>query len=105
VSQVEDEQWSYKGLFPYFKRSRKHFDPNGDPEHHGFDGPIHTASISASGRTFPLRDQTLSIWKQLGLKEVSNGNSGHPQGITELVENWRDGKRQIASAVYPLDGV
>lgn len=33
-------------------------------------------------------------------------NSGSPQGIAELIENRRDGGfRQIASNIYPLDGV
>ncbi|KAF2501931.1 putative glucose dehydrogenase [Lophium mytilinum] len=103
--QVNDPRWSYNGLLPYFKRSEHHFDPNADPSQHGFDGPIHTASITASGRKFPLRDTVLKLWSHLGLKHVPDANSGHPQGIAELVENWRDGKRQTASSVYPLDGV
>ncbi|KAF2008695.1 GMC oxidoreductase [Aaosphaeria arxii CBS 175.79] len=103
--EVGDDRWSYKGLLPYFKRSEKHFDPNADHEQHGFDGPIHTASVSASGRKFPLRDHVFKLWSHLGLKRIPDANNGHPQGITDLVENWRDGKRQIASAVYSLDGV
>ncbi|KAF2815343.1 putative glucose dehydrogenase [Mytilinidion resinicola] len=105
AKQVNDPRWSYNGLLPYFKRSEHHFDPNADPAQHGFDGPMHTASISSSGRKFPLRDTILKLWSHLGLKYVLDANNGHPQGIAELVENWRDGKRQIASSVYPLDGV
>ncbi|OCK73559.1 GMC oxidoreductase [Lepidopterella palustris CBS 459.81] len=103
--QVKDERWSYSGLLPYFKRSEQHFDPNADPTQHGFDGPIHTASVSASGRKFRLRDTVFKLWSHLGLQYVPDANSGHPQGIADLVENWRDGKRQIASSVYPLNGV
>jgi choline dehydrogenase-like flavoprotein len=103
--EVKDDRWSYNGLLPYFKRSEKHFDPNADPSQHGFDGPIVTASVSASGRKFPLRDTVFKLWSHLGLERVHDANNGHPQGIAELVENWKDGKRQIASDTYPLDGV
>lgn len=102
---MNDQRWSYKGLLPYFKRSEKHFDPTADHEQHGFDGPVTTASVSSSGRKYSLRDHVFKLWSNLGLKHVIDANNGHPQGITELVENWRDGKRQIASATYPLDGV
>jgi choline dehydrogenase-like flavoprotein len=103
--EVKDERWSYNGLLPYFKRSEKHFDADGDPAQHGFDGPIVTASVSSSGRKFPLRDTIFKLWSHLGLQHVPDANNGHPQGITDLVENWKDGKRQIASDAYPLDGV
>ena len=103
--EVKDERWSYKGLLPYFKRSEKHFDAAADPEQHGFDGPIVTASVSASGRRFPLRDTVFKLWSNLGLKHVPDANNGHPQGIAELTENWKDGKRQIACDTYPLEGV
>jgi len=103
--EVKDERWSYSGLLPYFKRSETHFDVNGDHAQHGFDGPIVTASVSSSGRKFPLRDTIFKLWSRLGLQHVPDANNGHPQGIAELVENWKDGKRQIASDVYPLNGV
>ncbi|TVY73182.1 Oxygen-dependent choline dehydrogenase [Lachnellula suecica] len=103
--EVNDERWSYNGLLPYFKRTEKHFDTDANPAQHGFDGPIVTASVSSSGRKFPLRDTIFKLWSHLGLQRVSDANNGHPQGIAELVENWKDGKRQIASAAYPLHGV
>lgn len=103
--EVKDERWSYDGLLPYFKRSEKHFDADSDSAQHGFDGPITTASVSSSGRKFPLRDTIFKLWSHLGLKHITDGNNGHPQGITDLVENWKDGKRQIASDTYPLAGV
>jgi choline dehydrogenase-like flavoprotein len=102
---VGDERWSYKGLLPYFRRSERHFDADADPTQHGFDGPITTASVSASGRDFPLRDKILKLWSNLGFHHNPDANSGHPQGIANLVENWKDGKRQIASDAYPLHGV
>jgi choline dehydrogenase-like flavoprotein len=105
AKEVKDDRWSYDGLLPYFKRPEKHFDPNGDPTQHGFDGPVVTASVSSSGRKLPLRETVLKLWQNLGLKHIPDANNGHPQGITDLVENWKDGKRQIVSETFPLTGV
>jgi len=102
---VDDERWSYRGLLPYFKKTEKHFDQNAGSDHHGFDGPITTASVSASGRKYPLRNAVAELWSTLGLQRIQDMNDGHPQGFTDLVENWKDGKRQIASSAYPLAGV
>jgi choline dehydrogenase-like flavoprotein len=102
---VGDERWSYRGLLPYFQRSERHFDVDADHTQHGFDGPITTASVRSSGRNFPLRDKVLKIWSHLGLQQIPDANNGQPQGIANLVENWKDGKRQIASDAYPLHGV
>ena len=66
---------------------------------------MHTSSVSTSGRKYPLRDAVLRAWKSLGLKHIGDANGGHPQGIAELVENRRDGLRQLTSQVYPLTGV
>ncbi|KAH8704343.1 putative glucose dehydrogenase [Phaeosphaeriaceae sp. PMI808] len=105
AKEVKDDRWSYNGLLPYFKRSEKHFDPNADPSQHGFDGPVVTASVTSSGRKFPLREHVLKLWQNLGLKHIPDANNGHPQGIADLVENWKDGKRQIVSDTYSLTGV
>jgi choline dehydrogenase-like flavoprotein len=103
--EVGDKRWSYKGLLPYFRRSEKHFDYDADPEQHGFDGPITTTSVRTSGRHYPLREKVLKLWSHLGLQQIPDANNGHPIGIADLVENWKDGKRQITSHAYPLDGV
>jgi choline dehydrogenase-like flavoprotein len=41
----------------------------------------------------------------VGVHEIADLNSGSPQGLAEMVENRRNGLRQVASAVYPLKGV
>ncbi|KNG48598.1 putative glucose dehydrogenase [Stemphylium lycopersici] len=102
---VGDERWSYAGLLPYFKRTEKHFDPTADPSQHGHDGPVHTASVTSSGRQYPLRHDVRKLWSHLGIPHIHDLNDGRPQGISDLVENWRDGKRQMVQSVYPLDGV
>ena len=57
--QASDDRWTYEGLLPYFRRSKHHFDSSAEQEQHGFNGPMHTASVSSSGRRYPLRDTVL----------------------------------------------
>ncbi|KAI9699561.1 MAG: hypothetical protein M1812_008422 [Candelaria pacifica] len=102
--QVGDDRWSYKGLLPYFRRSEHHYDTKADPEQHGFQGPMYTSSVTSSGRHYPLRETILNAWKGVGLKEIPDANNGAPQGVAELVENRRDGLRQLTSVAYSLDG-
>ncbi|KAI4195784.1 MAG: hypothetical protein LQ350_006978 [Teloschistes chrysophthalmus] len=102
--QAGDDRWTYQGLLPYFRRSEHHFEPNADPNHHGFQGPMHTCSVTSSGRHYPLRETILNAWKSIGLKEVADANNGAPQGVAELVENRCDGLRQLTSVAYPLTG-
>jgi choline dehydrogenase-like flavoprotein len=45
------------------------------------------------------------MWSHLGLSYKPDLNNGQPQSISDLVESWNDGKRQITPPVYPLNGV
>jgi hypothetical protein len=36
------------------------------------------------------------------VKDLQDGNAGSLLRISELVENWRNGKRQLASEAYDL---
>ncbi|KAF2269526.1 FAD/NAD(P)-binding domain-containing protein [Lojkania enalia] len=45
---------------------------------HGYDGLIHNAAISSSGRHFPLRGMVRRAWKDLGMKWKADGNDGSP---------------------------
>lgn len=104
---MNDTRWSYAGLLPYFRKTEACFSPDVNKQEHGTDGPIHTACMSASSksRIYPLRQPLLKAWNELGLKRIDDANSGNPLGVAELVENWRDGRRQLASQAYNLDGV
>ncbi|RAH84883.1 glucose dehydrogenase [Aspergillus japonicus CBS 114.51] len=101
---VDDEGWSYQSLLPYFQRAETHWDRHADPAVHGRAGPIHNATVSSSSpdRTYPLREPVRAAWAQLGVGPVALGdaNAGHPLGLAELTENWRAGRRQIASEAY-----
>jgi choline dehydrogenase-like flavoprotein len=101
---VGDKNWSYEGLLPYFRKTETHFDPHADQSAHGADGPIHNVSVSAShpGRKYPLEEPLKAAWKKIGVEVIQDANAGSPLGLSELVENWRDGKRQIASEVYGI---
>lgn len=46
-----------------------------------------------------------AAWESSGVMRQADANSGSPQGIGELVENRKDGVRQLASTIYPLGGV
>jgi len=66
---------------------------------------MHTASVSSSGRQFPLRQNVLKLWSNLGIPHIHDLNDGRPQGISDLVENFENGKRQMTQSVFPLKGV
>lgn len=104
---VGDESWNYDGFLPYFKATETHFEPKGDAAVHGMAGPIHTASVSSSSanRKYPQKDQLLSAWDKVGVRHIADGNSGSPIGASEMVENWREGKRQLASEAYSISSL
>ena len=107
AEKVGDPAWSYDGLLPYFRKIESHYDKHDDTSQHGTDGPIHTASVSSSSsqRRYPLGEPLRAAWKELGVQQQRDGNAGSPLGLTEMVENWRDGKRQLAQRAYPLSGI
>jgi choline dehydrogenase-like flavoprotein len=108
AEEVNDDTWGYKNLLPYFKKTERcTADPSLNPEQHGYEGPIHIVSVSKSDpkRKYPLREQLERAWCELGALRVADANDGKPLGVTELVESWRDGKRQCASQSYDLSGV
>lgn len=97
-----DSRWSYNGLLPYFKRSEHHHNANGDATLHGFSGPIHTSS---GGRDYGLREHFKEALLSTGLELNPDANSGDPNGIAPLVENWHEASRQHAAICYNLNGV
>ncbi|KAL4907215.1 hypothetical protein BDW74DRAFT_189737 [Aspergillus multicolor] len=107
---VGDERWSYEGLLPHFRAMETVVDGKGfesENREHGVNGPIHNVSVTASSpeRMYPLREPLKKAWARLGVTECagSDMNAGSPLGLAEMAENWRDGKRQIASEVFGLE--
>ena len=97
---VNDQRWSYHGLLPYFKRTETYHDSHADPAVHGLNGPIHTSTAFTSERSYPLTDPTRNAWQRLGLKVNPDGSAGSALGMWDLVENRRDGLRQLPSTAY-----
>ncbi|KAL2822304.1 hypothetical protein BDW59DRAFT_102510 [Aspergillus cavernicola] len=100
---VGDAGWSYKGLLPHFRRMETCVDSKGvETAVHGVEGPIYNVSISGSGeeRRYPLREPLRAAWERVGVEGVEDANGGSPLGLGELIENWRAGRRQIASEVF-----
>ena len=102
---VGDERWSWDGFLPYFRKTEHSHGPHVDPKLHGRNVPVHTASISSSGRKYPLKGTVKAAWTSLGVKEIPDLNCGNQIGIAEEIENRTYGKRTVAGAAYPLDGV
>ena len=104
---VGDEKWSYEGMLKYFRRSERHGDDNADARQHGFEGPVVTSSVSASdvGRRYPLREPLRAALESAGLRFNRDLNGGDPLGFSEVVENWKEGRRQCVREAFDLEGV
>lgn len=63
--------------------------------------------MTSTHRQYPLRDIELESWAQLGVHPIPSwdGNAGNSTGVADMTENRNNGRRQIAAAVYPLDGI
>ncbi|KAF2496661.1 alcohol oxidase [Lophium mytilinum] len=94
---VGDDRWSYKRLLRYFKKTERHYNPDGDREQHGFDGPI---STTAGHRNYPLRETVFNAFTKSGVTFNPDANGGNPIGLGAFTENWTTGEgahRQPAS--------
>ncbi|KAH8599238.1 glucose-methanol-choline oxidoreductase-like protein [Bisporella sp. PMI_857] len=102
---VGDEQWSYDGFLSYFKKI-ENYHSRSDPNEHGYGGRISMSRGGSSSKTpFPLREAFKRAWEEMGLSEVNDGNAGYPIGFSEMSHNRKNGLRQLASDMYPLEGV
>ena len=103
---VGDLRWSYSGLLPFFRRSESYFDSEADRKEHGFSGPIHVSSVPSSdpNRKYGLRQAIRDAWTELGVKYKPDP-SGSLLGLSDYLENWRDGLRQPSTLAYGLGGV
>jgi hypothetical protein len=78
-------------MLPYFRRTEHHYEANLDFSLHDLNGPVHTASVTSSGRNYPLRNSVLAAWKELGVEE-------HPdQGGRQLPRSRSESRSRIGS--------
>ncbi|EHY53771.1 hypothetical protein HRR83_003985 [Exophiala dermatitidis] len=108
---VGDDDWSYDKLLPFFQRL-EHIVENSteqqrDELHHGYDGIFKVVPIRANHpkRHYPLRETIQKAWEEAGVPYKPDGNNGNQNGLTEMVELWVDGKRQLPSQVLDLSRV
>ena len=101
---VGDDSWSYNALLPYFHASESDSNPDHDPPQHGSQGPVKITAVTAT-RHYPLRSSLQQAWSEVGVSYVSDGNNGHPNGLTQNLEVWKDGKRQLPSKFIDLSKV
>ncbi|SPO04170.1 related to choline dehydrogenase and related flavoproteins [Cephalotrichum gorgonifer] len=116
---IGDARWGYDGLLKYFRRTERHLggvrsegqdqgmekDETQDlVEEHGYEGPITTAGIYSVSplRKYGLREPLREAWEASGVPVNPHTNGGKTLGLHSIVENWRDGKRQVASDAYGL---
>lgn len=98
---VQDARWSYQGLLPFFKKSETH--PNSiNPEQHGHDGPIRATVMETS---FRLREPLKAAFKEIGVDENDDMNSGSPSGLATVLMSRADGLRQHAANKYDLANI
>lgn len=104
---VGDHRWSYDGLLPYFRETERVANASINPEQHGANGPVYIQGVVSTEREFPLREKVLDSWKDVGVNMLPylDGNAGEPNGVGDLFESKFEGRRLIASVVYPLDGI
>jgi choline dehydrogenase-like flavoprotein len=102
---VGDSAYGYDGWLQYFKKTENYYEGT-DAAQHGYTGPITAESVTSSDpkRKYPLREPLQTAWGQVGVKAIPDANDGTPIGRAELVEDFKNGKRQLASEAYGLGG-
>lgn len=83
-------------MLPYLKDSEHHYDPNTDPQQHGYKGLIHFASTTTGNpaRRCPFGVSVYFAWKETDIVHNNDPDNGSLLGISEVEENWREGARQ-----------
>ena len=95
---------------PYLRAIEHHWDPDADPQYHGFDGPIHTTTPALNNRIYPLRKAVHDAYVEAGHETNEDPFKGNPIGISRQTENWRPvsdikAERQPAAKALDLDGI
>ncbi|OHF01736.1 GMC oxidoreductase [Colletotrichum orchidophilum] len=104
---VADKRWTYEGQLPYMRKTETLWDQATNPSSHGHRGPVKIQNPVDMGRIFPLREPLIDSWRELGVNPLPSfdANAGNSLGIGNMQENKNHGKRQLASQIYPLDGI
>ena len=106
---VKDDAWSYEKLLPFMKKTEAAIvnEKNGvmrDESQHGYNGTVKAAPVRSNwpARKYPLRGVVQRMWEEAGVKYLVDGNNGNQNGLTELVEAWVEGQRQLPGKLLDL---
>jgi choline dehydrogenase-like flavoprotein len=100
---VGDQSWSYDELLPAFRRTEKDMGEEWKDEvQHGYSGTVAVDPICRT-RRFPLREDLRRAWEESGVGYKGDPNSGRPNGVTEALQLWLDGKRQLPHQILRLE--
>ncbi|KAF2261792.1 alcohol oxidase [Lojkania enalia] len=99
-------RFEFENMLPYFKRIQTYWNKEGDPNYHGFEGPIHTVG----GREYPLREHVKKSAEGLGHQFNPDNMTGDPTGLSSLTQCFKEtspstSTRQHAGKVYDLSKV
>lgn len=87
--QLGNPGWNWESLFPYFTKSERYTIPTEsqlaagvryEPQHHGFDGPLHVGYVPAltNGSSSPA---VIDTWEGLSVHHNPDLNSGDVRGF------------------------
>ncbi|ETS77626.1 hypothetical protein PFICI_09688 [Pestalotiopsis fici W106-1] len=104
---VGDSRWNYDGQLPFMQKAEAFQHPDRNPDQHGYDGPVFVQTVTSTNRSFPLREPVFQAWNEIGVFELPDldANAGNPLGVGDFSENKHNGRREIASVIYPLNGI
>ncbi len=80
--------WSYEDVLPAFRRLEDHF--LGDTEHHGVGGGWR---IEAARLSWPILDAVANAAEQMGIRRISDFNTGDNEGVGYFHVNQKRGRR------------
>lgn len=87
--------WDYKTVLKYYKRSENNL-INGDPEYHGFGGPL---DVNIPSEESPQARLLIDANKELGIKEIDY-NGANQLGVSRVQSNIRNGRRLSAFRAF-----
>ncbi|KAJ0377568.1 hypothetical protein COL26b_004275 [Colletotrichum chrysophilum] len=92
---------------PYMKLTEKFFDTSINLSQHGSNGSMVIQGVTPMNRQFPMREKLAESYEALGVSALPqlDANAGNPIGYGDLQENRAEGRRQLSSEAFPLDGV
>ena len=89
ASVVEDEEWSFNSMLPYFRKTETFYDGSANKNVHGFDGPIQVTSpnVCEPKRDYGMREPLYKTWTEAGVSYNKDPTDGSLLGISQALEN------------------